>query len=54
VFAANSGARRFYERLGAVAVEHQLIEVVPGIAVPEVCYWWQPAPAPHPSPIDIP
>jgi GNAT superfamily N-acetyltransferase len=38
VLEANAGARRFYERLGATAVERQMVEVIPEVLVPEVRY----------------
>jgi ribosomal protein S18 acetylase RimI-like enzyme len=40
VFAANRRARRFYERHGGIAIEEQLVEVLPGVNVPEVRYGW--------------
>jgi predicted PurR-regulated permease PerM/GNAT superfamily N-acetyltransferase len=42
VFAANVRAQRFYERLGGVVVEQKVVEVLPGVHVPEVCFAWQP------------
>ena len=38
VLEANAGARRFYEREGGVAVDRQIVEVVPDVLVPEVRY----------------
>jgi ribosomal protein S18 acetylase RimI-like enzyme len=42
VFEANTRAQRFYERLGGMMVEQKVIEVLPGLSVPEVRYVWQP------------
>jgi GNAT superfamily N-acetyltransferase len=41
VFEANTRARRFYERLGGVLVEQKVVEVVPGVRVPELRYAWK-------------
>ena len=41
VFATNLRARRFDERCGGVAVEQQVVEVLPGVLVEEVRYVWR-------------
>ncbi len=43
VFAENSGARRFYERHGAMAVEHAPFQTSDGTTHPAVCYVWNDA-----------
>jgi GNAT superfamily N-acetyltransferase len=40
VFAANTGARRFYERHGGVAVEHAPLAASDGLTHPAVRYAW--------------
>jgi GNAT superfamily N-acetyltransferase len=40
VFEANTRARRFYERHGGLAIERELVEVLPDIVVPSVRYGW--------------
>lgn len=42
VLEANAPARRFYERQGGRAVEHAVVEILPGVPVPEVRYVWPP------------
>lgn len=43
VIEGNVPARRFYDRLGGVLSERRMLEVVPGILVPELRYVWPPA-----------
>jgi GNAT superfamily N-acetyltransferase len=38
VFEANTRARRFYDRHGGHVTEHAIVEVLPGISVPELRY----------------
>ena len=45
VFEANAGARRFYERHGAVPVERILYNAADGGRHPALCYSWADAAA---------